>query len=99
MQRVKFWAEPNTIFIENTWSKSHYGNREISTFLSFISPSYSNLNLFQWEWISSKQMGVLFLIFNAIAHAHGNPKVIKLKQPHMDLSVPTPTTRSTSSAR
>jgi len=32
-------------------------------------------------------MKVLFFIFNAIAHTHGNPKVILLKQLHLDLSV------------
>lgn len=74
-QNAKFLTEPNTVLIKNTLSKSHSDNREMSSFLSFIyiSPSYSNLNLFQWVWISSKRMGVLFLIFNAIAPAHGNP--------------------------
>jgi len=55
--------------------------------------------LFQWVWISSKRMWVLFLIFNAIAREHGNPKVIKLKQPHLDLSIPISSARSASSAR
>lgn len=42
---------------KNTWSKSHSSKREMYVFLSLGSPSYSNHNLFQWVWISSKPRG------------------------------------------
>ena len=43
--------------------------------------------------------GVLSLIFLAIVNAHGNPYVMKIMQPHLDLFVPRPSARSACLAR